>query len=100
MTPAGVTALTSGVIKQTEIQLFGPLLGAASPAEAGLTREAGLQPDTRGATAAGQGSPDPHSPLQPGASASHLISLTKSKVQDFQAFFFLILREGVTFKSS
>lgn len=87
MTPAGVTALTSGVIKQTEIQLFGPLLGAVSP-EAGLTREAGLQPDTRGATAAGQGSPDPHSPLQPGASASHLISLTKSKVQDFQAFFF------------
>jgi len=29
-------ALTSGVIKQTEIQLFLPVLGAASPAEAGL----------------------------------------------------------------
>lgn len=30
VTPTGVTALTSGVIKQTEIQLFVPVLGAAS----------------------------------------------------------------------
>lgn len=41
VTPTGVTALTSGVIKQTEIQLFLPVLGAGSPAEVGLRTGSG-----------------------------------------------------------
>lgn len=41
VTPTGVTALTSGVIKQTEIQLFVPILGAVSPAEVGLRTGSG-----------------------------------------------------------